>query len=97
MGQGSIPTSPTGGGSTTPTARPSCPALGGTQEWNDGILSNIARVAVRGEGSGRCWITFDGPVDALWIENMNTVCPNVVPRVLFHREGGWRIFCFSLF
>eukprot|EP00667_Euglena_gracilis_P000017 EG_transcript_17 len=44
-----------------------------TQEWNDGILSNIARVAVRGEGSGRCWITFDGPVDALWIENMNTV------------------------
>eukprot|EP00756_Hemistasia_phaeocysticola_P022945 Hpha_TRINITY_DN15865_c4_g10::TRINITY_DN15865_c4_g10_i1::g.188383::m.188383/K10408/DNAH; dynein heavy chain, axonemal len=47
-----------------------------TREWADGVLSHIARVVVdpdRGKPPNRHWIDFDGPVDAIWIENMNTV------------------------
>ena len=47
-----------------------------TREWSDGVLSNIARVLVdhtRSPPPTRHWICFDGPVDAIWIENMNTV------------------------
>ena len=44
-----------------------------TQEWNDGLASFIMREASSDETENRKWIVFDGPVDALWIENMNTV------------------------
>ena len=41
--------------------------------WTDGLASKIIRKMAREEGSRRHWCVFDGPVDALWIENMNTV------------------------
>jgi len=44
-----------------------------TQEWTDGLASKIMRAAANEEGHERTWVVFDGPVDALWIENMNTV------------------------
>jgi dynein heavy chain len=44
-----------------------------TLEWRDGIMSSMYRVAQRGDNTNRKWIMFDGPVDAIWIENMNTV------------------------
>lgn len=44
-----------------------------TREWNDGILAYTVREACRDMSSDRHWIMFDGPVDAIWIENMNTV------------------------
>ncbi|KAH8072853.1 dynein light chain binding protein [Aureococcus anophagefferens] len=44
-----------------------------TQEWRDGLASTIMRRAVGEESAVRKWTVFDGPIDALWIENMNTV------------------------
>jgi len=47
-----------------------------TGEWKDGIVPKLVRDCVNAlnEGSdNRKWIVFDGPVDAVWIENMNTV------------------------
>ena len=44
-----------------------------TGEWADGIVSKMFRECLASEDKRQKWIVFDGPVDALWIENMNTV------------------------
>lgn len=48
-----------------------------TQTWEDGIVAKIMRMAEEEEKEEKAlkrrWVVFDGPVDALWIEDMNTV------------------------
>ncbi|NXX05401.1 DYH1 protein, partial [Larus smithsonianus] len=44
-----------------------------THEWTDGILSSLIRRGAADTDTIKKWYMFDGPVDALWIENMNTV------------------------
>lgn len=47
-----------------------------TRDWTDGLLSKIFREINKSTESGkdeRRYILFDGDVDALWIENMNSV------------------------
>ncbi|XP_071611851.1 dynein axonemal heavy chain 1 [Heliangelus exortis] len=44
-----------------------------THEWTDGILSSLIRRGAAATDTIKKWYMFDGPVDALWIENMNTV------------------------
>ncbi|KAM4654602.1 LOW QUALITY PROTEIN: dynein axonemal heavy chain 1 [Amazona ochrocephala] len=44
-----------------------------THEWTDGILSSLLQRGAAATDTIKKWYVFDGPVDALWIENMNTV------------------------
>nr|XP_034195945.1 dynein heavy chain 1, axonemal-like [Osmia lignaria] len=44
-----------------------------TREWTDGIFSTLLRAGIATDDDNKRWYIFDGPVDALWIENMNTV------------------------
>ncbi|KAG6451921.1 hypothetical protein O3G_MSEX007393 [Manduca sexta] len=44
-----------------------------TGEWKDGVLSSIMRNTCQDESPDQKWIIFDGPVDAIWIENLNSV------------------------
>lgn len=70
-----------------------------TMEWRDGLLGKIIRKTVQEEREEFQWVVCDGPVDAIWIEHLNTVLDDSKILCLANSEriqlSSWVRFLYS--
>lgn len=57
-----------------------------THEWTDGVLSAKFKLLTNSADSMKMWLLLDGPVDAMWIEDMNTVLDDSKKLCLANRQ-----------
>lgn len=53
-----------------------------TQNWTDGLAAKL----LRNSASTHEYVMFDGPVDAIWVENLNTVLDDSMMLCLSNGE-----------
>ena len=44
-----------------------------SHDWNDGVMASVMRNCSQDISERRKWIVFDGPIDPVWVENLNSV------------------------
>ncbi|KAM3621055.1 uncharacterized protein V6R79_005381 [Siganus canaliculatus] len=57
-----------------------------TNEWKDGVVSYAVRSVCADEKPDEKWIVFDGPVDSLWTESMNSLMDDNKALTLINGE-----------
>ena len=57
-----------------------------TAEWVDGLAGSVLRKLAKKTGLANHWVVFDGPIDTLWIESMNTVLDDNMTLCLANGE-----------